>query len=85
MRSGNLSVDRLVDFIVTRERDVVITVRPIREEHGEDRLTLNSADRLADVNHQRQMSKVKMRPHYNTITHPYTSAIESTSAPDLIG
>jgi hypothetical protein len=43
----------------------VITVRPIREEHGEDRLTLNSADRLADVNHQRQMSKVKMRPHYN--------------------
>ena len=34
-RSGNFSVERLMDFLVALGQDVEITVRPTRREHGQ--------------------------------------------------
>jgi predicted XRE-type DNA-binding protein len=34
-RSGNFSVERLMDFLVALEQDVEITVRPTRRPHGQ--------------------------------------------------
>ena len=34
-RSGNFSVERLVDFLIALGQDVEITVRPTRKEHGQ--------------------------------------------------
>jgi len=34
-RSGNFSVERLMDFLTALGQDVEITVRPTRREHGE--------------------------------------------------
>ena len=34
-RSGNFSVERLMDFLVALGQDVEITVRPTRKEHGQ--------------------------------------------------
>jgi predicted XRE-type DNA-binding protein len=33
-RAGNFSVGRLMEFLTALRRDVVITVRPTRKEHG---------------------------------------------------
>ena len=33
-RSGNFSVERLMDFLIALGQDVEITVRPTRKEHG---------------------------------------------------
>lgn len=33
-RSGNFSVERLMDFLIALGQDVEITVRPTRREHG---------------------------------------------------
>jgi predicted XRE-type DNA-binding protein len=40
-RAGNFSVGRLMEFLMALRRDVEITVRPARKEHGE--LTVVSA------------------------------------------
>ena len=34
-RSGNFSVERLMDFLVALGQDVEITVRPTRRDHGQ--------------------------------------------------
>jgi predicted XRE-type DNA-binding protein len=34
-RSGNFSVERLMDFLVALGQDVEITVRPTRKHHGQ--------------------------------------------------
>jgi predicted XRE-type DNA-binding protein len=34
-RSGNFSVERLVDFLIALGQDVEITVRPTRKDHGQ--------------------------------------------------
>ena len=34
-RSGNFSVERLMDFLIALGQDVEITVRPTRKEHGQ--------------------------------------------------
>jgi predicted XRE-type DNA-binding protein len=34
-RSGNFSVERLMDFLTALGQDVQITVKPTRKEHGE--------------------------------------------------
>jgi len=39
-RSGNFSVERLMDFLIALGQDVEITVRPTRKEHGQVRLSL---------------------------------------------
>lgn len=39
-RSGNFSVERLMDFLTALGQDVEITVRPTRREHGEVLLVL---------------------------------------------
>ena len=39
-RSGNFSVERVMDFSIALGQDVEITVRPTRKEHGQVRLSL---------------------------------------------
>jgi len=39
-RSGNFSVERLMDFLTALGQDVEITVRPTRREHGDVSLVL---------------------------------------------
>jgi predicted XRE-type DNA-binding protein len=39
-QSGNFSVERLMDFLTALGRDVEITVRPTRKEHGDVSLVL---------------------------------------------
>jgi len=39
-QSGNFSVERLMDFLTALGRDVEITVKPTRREHGEVSLVL---------------------------------------------
>lgn len=39
-RSGNFSVERLMDFLTALGQDVEITIRPTRREHGEVHLVL---------------------------------------------
>ena len=39
-RSGNFSVERLVDFLIALGQDVEITVRPTRKEHGQVSIVL---------------------------------------------
>ena len=39
-RSGNFSVERLMDFLVALGHDVEITVRPTRKAHGQVSITL---------------------------------------------
>ena len=39
-RSGNFSVERLMDFLTALGQDIEITVRPTRREHGEVSLVL---------------------------------------------
>ncbi|MGP8247943.1 MAG: helix-turn-helix domain-containing protein [Bryobacteraceae bacterium] len=39
-RSGNFSVERLMDFLTALGQDVRITVRPTRKEHGDVSLVL---------------------------------------------
>ena len=34
-RSGNFSVERLMDFLIALGQDVEITVRPTRKDHGQ--------------------------------------------------
>jgi predicted XRE-type DNA-binding protein len=34
-RSGNFSVERLMDFLIVLGQDVEITVRPTRKKHGQ--------------------------------------------------
>jgi hypothetical protein len=34
-RSGNFSVERLMDFLIVLGQDVEITVSPTRKEHGQ--------------------------------------------------
>jgi predicted XRE-type DNA-binding protein len=34
-RSGNFSIERLIDFLTALGRDVQITVRPTRKDHGD--------------------------------------------------
>jgi len=40
-RSGNLSVGRLMDFLVALGQDVEITVRPTRKQHGQVLIVLS--------------------------------------------
>ena len=39
-RSGNFSVERLMDFLVALGQNVEITVRPTRKEHGQISIVL---------------------------------------------
>jgi predicted XRE-type DNA-binding protein len=39
-RSGNFSVERLMDFLIALRQDVEITVRPIRKERGQVSIAL---------------------------------------------
>jgi predicted XRE-type DNA-binding protein len=39
-RSGNFSVERLMDFLVALGQDVEITVRPTRKQHGQVSIVL---------------------------------------------
>ena len=39
-RSGNFSVERLMDFLIALGQDVEITVRPTRKEHGQVSIVL---------------------------------------------
>jgi predicted XRE-type DNA-binding protein len=39
-RSGNFSVERLMDFLVALGQDVEITVRPTRKSHGQMSIVL---------------------------------------------
>jgi predicted XRE-type DNA-binding protein len=39
-RSGNFSVERLMDFLVALGQDVEITVRPTRKQHGQMSIVL---------------------------------------------
>jgi predicted XRE-type DNA-binding protein len=39
-KSGNFSVERLMDFLTALGQDIEITVRPTRREHGEVSLVL---------------------------------------------
>ena len=39
-RSGNFSVERLMDFLIALGQDVEITVRPARKEHGQVSIVL---------------------------------------------
>ena len=39
-RSGNFSVERLMDFLIALGHDVEITVRPTRKEHGQVSIVL---------------------------------------------
>ena len=39
-RSGNFSVERLMDFLVALGQDVEITVRPTRKSHGQVSIVL---------------------------------------------
>ena len=39
-RSGNFSVERLMDFLIALRQDVEITVRQTRKEHGQVAIVL---------------------------------------------
>ena len=39
-RSGNFSVERLMDFLIAPGQDADITVRPTRKEHGQVSIVL---------------------------------------------
>ena len=39
-RSGNFSVERLMDFLIALGQDVEITVRPTRKQHGQVSIVL---------------------------------------------
>jgi len=39
-RSGNFSVERLIDFLVALGQDIEITVRPTRKQHGQVSIVL---------------------------------------------
>jgi predicted XRE-type DNA-binding protein len=39
-RSGNFSIERLIDFLTALGQDVEITVRPTRKAHGETSVSL---------------------------------------------
>ena len=39
-RSGDFSVERLMDFLIALGQDVEITVRPTRKEHGQVSIVL---------------------------------------------
>jgi predicted XRE-type DNA-binding protein len=40
-RSGNFSVERLMDFLIALGQDVEITVRPTRKQHGQVSIVLD--------------------------------------------